>query len=41
VKLGVSDKRIKTISYGKEAPIQPGHTEIDWSKNRRAHFVTQ
>ena len=41
VKLGVSDKRIKTISYGKEAPIQPGHTESDWSKNRRAHFVTQ
>lgn len=41
VKLGVSDRRIKTISYGKEAPLQPGHTENDWSKNRRDHFVTQ
>jgi peptidoglycan-associated lipoprotein len=41
VRLGVSDKRIKTISYGKEAPLQPGHSEADWSKNRRAHFVMQ
>lgn len=39
VKLGVSGTRIKTISYGKEAPLQPGHTENDWSQNRRAHFV--
>lgn len=41
VKLGASGKRIKAISYGKEAPIQPGHTENDWSLNRRAHFTIQ
>lgn len=41
VKLGVSGKRIKTISYGKEAPFQPGHSEADWAKNRRDHFTVK
>ena len=39
VKLGVNDKRMKVVSYGKEAPLVPGHTEEAWAKNRRAHFV--
>ena len=39
VKLGVGDKRMKVVSYGKEAPLVPGHTEEAWAKNRRAHFV--
>jgi len=39
VELGVEDKRIKTISYGKERPLDPGHTEEAWAKNRRDHFV--
>jgi len=38
VKLGIEEKRIKTISYGKEMPVDPGHTEEAWAKNRRAHF---
>jgi peptidoglycan-associated lipoprotein len=38
VKAGAKDDRIKTISYGKEAPADPGHTEEAWAKNRRAHF---
>jgi peptidoglycan-associated lipoprotein len=41
VKLGVSDKRIRIVSYGKEAPLSPGHAEEAWAKNRRAHFVVQ
>ena len=41
VKLGVSDKRIRIVSYGKEAPLLPGHAEEAWAKNRRAHFVVQ
>jgi peptidoglycan-associated lipoprotein len=41
VKSGVSGKRIKAISYGKEAPMQTGHTESDWSRNRRAHFTIE
>jgi peptidoglycan-associated lipoprotein len=38
VKLGVKEERIKTISYGKEMPADPGNTEAAWAKNRRAHF---
>ena len=37
--LGLSADRIKTVSYGKEFPFDPGHDESAWSKNRRAHFV--
>jgi len=39
VSLGVSPDRIRTVSYGKEFPFDPGHTDEAWSKNRRAHFV--
>jgi peptidoglycan-associated lipoprotein len=39
VELGVDGKRIKTISYGKERPLDPGQTEEAWAKNRRDHFV--
>ncbi len=39
VELGVDAKRIKTISYGKERPLDPGHEEEAWAKNRRDHFV--
>ena len=31
--------RLRTVSYGKEFPFDPTHTESAWSKNRRAHFV--
>jgi len=37
--LGISGDRMKTVSYGKERPIDPGHNEEAWSKNRRAHFA--
>ena len=37
--LGVSPDRIRTVSYGKEFPFDPGHNEDAWAKNRRAHFV--
>jgi peptidoglycan-associated lipoprotein len=39
VSLGIPADRVKTVSYGKEFPFDPGHTEEAWSKNRRAHFV--
>jgi peptidoglycan-associated lipoprotein len=39
VSLGVDGTRIETISFGKERPFDPGHTEEAWAKNRRAHFV--
>ena len=39
VSLGVGANRVRTVSYGKEFPFDPGHQEGAWSKNRRAHFV--
>jgi peptidoglycan-associated lipoprotein len=39
VDLGIDKGKIKTISYGKEKPLDPGHTEEAWAKNRRDHFV--
>ena len=39
VALGIEKERIKTISYGKEMPLDKGHDETAWAKNRRAHFV--
>jgi peptidoglycan-associated lipoprotein len=39
VSLGVPADRLRTVSYGKEFPFDPGHTEEAWAKNRRAHFV--
>lgn len=36
---GVSAGRVSTISYGEERPLDPGHNEAAWAKNRRAHFV--
>jgi peptidoglycan-associated lipoprotein len=39
VNLGVDGKLIETVSYGKERPVDPGHNEAAWSKNRRAHFL--
>jgi peptidoglycan-associated lipoprotein len=39
VNSGVDQKRIKTISYGKERPLDPDHNEEAWAKNRRDHFV--
>ena len=37
--LGVAADRLRTTSYGKERPLDPGHDESAWAKNRRAHFA--
>lgn len=34
---GVAAGRITTISYGKERPIDLGHDEAAWAKDRNAH----
>ncbi|MBS1817721.1 MAG: peptidoglycan-associated lipoprotein Pal [Acidobacteria bacterium] len=39
VSLGISADRLRTVSYGKEFPFDPGHDESAYTKNRRAHFV--
>lgn len=39
VSLGIPQERIRTVSYGKEFPFDPGHDEAAWKQNRRAQFV--
>ncbi len=35
---GIDISRISTISYGEERPVDPGHGEEAWARNRRAAF---
>jgi peptidoglycan-associated lipoprotein len=39
VSIGIAADRVKTVSYGSEFPIVPGHDEEAWKQNRRAHFM--
>jgi peptidoglycan-associated lipoprotein len=39
VSLGVSADRLRTVSYGKERPLDPTHTEEAFARNRRGHFT--
>jgi peptidoglycan-associated lipoprotein len=41
VNLGIAGKRMSTISYGEEKPLDTGKTEEAFAKNRRVHFVNQ
>jgi peptidoglycan-associated lipoprotein len=38
IKLGVEGSRMKVVSYGEEAPMDSGHNEEAWAKNRRVRF---
>ncbi len=38
VNLGVPSSQVDTISYGEEIPLDPGHDEAAYAKNRRVHF---
>ena len=38
-KIGIDPMRVRTISYGKDKPADPGHDEAAWAKNRRGDFV--
>jgi peptidoglycan-associated lipoprotein len=39
VKLGIDRARVFTKSYGKDKPLDPGHDDSAWAKNRRDEFV--
>jgi peptidoglycan-associated lipoprotein len=39
ISLGIAQNRVKTVSYGKEYPFDPGHSDTAWASNRRGHFV--
>lgn len=36
---GAARSQIETVSYGEERPVDPGHDEGAWSKNRRGEIV--
>lgn len=36
---GISGSRFRVISYGKERPVDEGHDESAWAKNRRVEFT--
>ena len=38
-KSGIDASRIRTISYGKDKPVDPANNEAAWAKNRRGDFV--
>jgi len=39
IKLGIDPTRVDTISFGKDRPVDPGHNEEAWRKNRRGEFI--
>lgn len=39
INMGVDPSRIDTVSFGEERPLDPGHNEDAWAKNRRDDFV--
>lgn len=39
IKLGIAMDRVDTISFGKDKPADPAHTEEAWKKNRRGEFI--
>lgn len=38
---GVRRGQIEVVSYGEERPVDPGHDEIAWAKNRRGEVIYQ
>ncbi len=39
IKAGVNPERVHTLSFGKDKPVEMGHNEAAWSKNRRGEFI--
>ena len=37
--LGISPSRLYTITYGEDKPVDTGHNENAWVKNRRVHLL--
>ena len=41
VAAGIDASRITSVSYGKDRPVDPGHDEAAWAKNRRDDFKVE
>ncbi len=39
-RFGIDASRLSTISFGKDHPLEQGHDDTAWSRNRRCEFVT-
>lgn len=39
ISYGIPGSQLDSISYGKEIPLDPGHDEAAYAKNRRVHFA--
>ncbi len=39
ISAGVSARQIDTVSYGEERPVDPGHSDAAWARNRRAVLI--
>ena len=39
--LGVAEKQMESVSFGKEKPVALGHDEDSWAKNRRVDVTYQ
>ena len=39
LELGIDARRMETVSFGEERPVNPGHNEECWVQNRRVEFV--
>ncbi|MBI1799097.1 MAG: peptidoglycan-associated lipoprotein Pal, partial [Candidatus Eisenbacteria bacterium] len=39
VNSGIDRSRIETVSYGKERPVDEGHNEQAWARNRRVEIL--
>lgn len=37
--LGIDPNRMDTATFGKDRPVDPGHDEAAWKKNRRGEFI--
>ena len=37
--MGIDPMRIRTESFGEDKPVDPGHDESAWKKNRRGEFI--
>lgn len=41
IALGIEPNRVRTVSYGKERPVDPASNEAAWTANRRAVTVVE
>ncbi len=41
IRLGIDPMRVDTTSYGKDRPVDPGHNEAAWKRNRRGEFILE